>query len=190
MTGDSAASEGLCIIPRRAPCTAVLCVETLGTSFSSTGFPHSKRWRITKHSSAALVPHLLGVAGEPSLADGEAGCGWQRSAAYKGSLAGGDSSQQEHSGHRAGQRLSHPPGFPGPPRGMDGTGSPTPSGSTVEPGGDSPLAQQNLGAREGFLLHRLRPSLLHILDRFMEGTQHPQPAGAAHHTIAAKCPAE
>lgn len=102
----------------------------------------------------------------------------------------GSSSEQKHSGPRAGQRLSHPPGFPGLPRAMDGTGSPALSGSTSEPGGDSPLAQQNLGAREGFLLHRLRPSSLHILDRFMEGSQHPQPAAAAHHTTAAKCPAE
>lgn len=50
------------------------------------------------------------------------------------------------------QRLSLPPGFPGSPRAVGGTGSPAqPEGK--EPGMDSPLAQQNLGAGESFVLH-------------------------------------
>lgn len=134
MTGDSTALEGFYIIPRRAPCTAVPCVETLELSFSSTGFPHSKRWRTTKRSSGGTCSTSPGC--------GRAGCreapgAAQRSAAQAaaggwGRLRAGAVPRRRrwHSGPRTVQRLSHPPGFPGSPRAVGGTGLPVPPEGT------------------------------------------------------------
>lgn len=84
--------EGFHIIPRRAPCTAVPCVETLELSFSSTGFPHSKRWRTTKRSSGGTCSTSPGCGREPGVGKRR---GLRSAPQPRQLLAGGDGSELE-----------------------------------------------------------------------------------------------